>query len=61
VLGPGDRDNVLTLRQQPGQRQLRRSALFPLRNILYSLDQVQIFLEVFALETGRVAPVIIFR
>src|SRR5439155_8135522 len=56
-----DRHEVLPLRQHPRQRQLaRRTAPLP-RDLFHPLHEVQVLLEVLALETGIVAAVLVGR
>src|SRR5215213_9306061 len=59
VLGAGDGDYVVALRQNPGQRQLRRRGTLLMRDRLHLADEVQVLLEVLALETRLVAPVVV--
>src|SRR5579871_984869 len=54
-------DNIVPLRQHPGQRQLRRLAAFLQSNLFDPGDEFQILLEVLALETGIVAAEIVLR
>src|SRR5882724_4394889 len=57
----GNRYDVVALRQNPGQRQLRRRAFFRARDSLEMPNQIKITLEIFALESWRSVPVIMFR
>ena len=52
---------MLTLRQHPGESELRRCATFFPRDLGDALHEVEISLKVFPLESGCGAPVIIFR
>src|SRR5215210_8672616 len=61
LLRTGNGDDVSALRQQPGQRELRRRALLAPGDLLHPSNQVEIALEVLALEPRRVAPVIVLR
>src|SRR4051812_46741957 len=61
LLGPGDRNDVLPLRQQPGEGQLCRSALLAPRNLLHSGDQVEIPLKVFSLKAGSIPAIVVLR
>src|SRR5580658_3875574 len=59
ALSPRNRDDVFTLRKEPGQRKLARRALFFFRDVLDTRHEVEILLEVFSLETRRKSPVIV--
>src|SRR5262245_44373716 len=56
-----NRHDVLPLRQYPRQGKLARRAALGRCELLDLPDQVEVLLEVFALEAGRVAPVIVGR
>src|SRR5208282_444932 len=60
-LRAGDGDNVVTLRQHPGERQLCRLTFFFARDLFHFLYQIQILLKVFALEARRQTAIIIRR
>src|SRR5688572_27482062 len=51
-LGPEERNDVVTLRQHPCQRELGWAAPLPFRDRLDLLDQLQVLPEVVALEPG---------
>jgi hypothetical protein len=59
VLGAWYGNDVSTLRQDPGQRQLRGLTLFLFRHFLNFLDEIQIELEILSLKTRRVAAVVV--
>src|SRR5262249_35231441 len=50
ALGPGDRQHVVALRQQPGEAKLRHRAALVRRDRLGPFDQRAVFLEIVALE-----------
>src|SRR3989442_9505879 len=58
-LGAGDGNDVLALREQPGERELRRRATLLYRQLLHLRDEVQVLREVRALEARVVAAPII--
>ena len=58
-LRPRNRDNVRTLRQHPGQRQLRSRALFLASYVFHAPHQIQILLKILSLKPRRISPVII--
>src|SRR5260370_36536636 len=58
ALGARNWDNIGSLRQDPGERELRRCALFLAGNFLDSLDQPGIPPDVLALKARRSAPVV---
>src|SRR6267142_483537 len=58
ALGSRDRDEVLALREQPLQHELRRGAFLLRRHLLEALDDLHVLVEVLALEARmRQAPV----
>jgi hypothetical protein len=57
----GDRNDVIALRQHPGQRQLRCSAFLLTRNFFNFPDEIKVLLKVLALKSRRVAAVVIRR
>lgn len=59
LLGAGNRNDVIALRQHPGQRKLPGADTFIGCQRLHLLHQLQVFAEVFALETRVEATVII--
>src|SRR5215212_1165915 len=64
VLAPfstGDRHDVLSLVQQPRQRELARLNALLLRYLPDSFDQLQVLLEVLALKAGGIAAVVVLR
>ena len=61
VLGAGDRDDVLALRQDPGQCELRGVAPLLLRQSFDLFDELQVLLEILALEPRMVLAEITFR
>src|SRR3989475_10509698 len=60
-LGPRDGDDVLALREHPGERELRGLAALARREPLEVAHEVEILLEVLALEAGREAAVVVGR
>src|SRR5919199_212623 len=54
-----DRHDVLSLVQQPRQRELTRLNALLLRYLPDSFDQLQVLLEVLALEAGGIAAVVV--
>src|SRR5919112_3805075 len=64
VLAPfstGDRHDVLSLVQQPRQRELARLNALLLRYFPDSFDQLQVLLKVLALEAGGIAAVVVLH
>src|SRR5579863_7661103 len=59
ALGTRNRHNILSLRQHPSQSQLRGPAAFLFRYFLHPAHQIKILLEVIALESRRIATVIV--
>src|SRR5580700_778110 len=59
ALSARNRHNVVTLREHPCERQLRRLAALFLCNFLNPTHQIKILLKVLALETRGIAPVIV--
>ena len=59
--GPGNRDDVVTLREQPCERELRGRAALLLRDLPDLLDDVQVLLEVVALKARVVATEVACR
>src|ERR1051326_4735696 len=59
ALGAGNVDDVVTAEEDPGEGELRGLAAFLLGDLLDAMDKVEIFLEIFSLETRRVAAVVI--
>ena len=59
ALGAGDGDDVIALCQDPGQRKLRGLAAFLAGDFFDAAHQVQILLEVFALEARGLAAVVV--
>src|ERR1051325_148024 len=57
----GNRDDILALRQDPGERELRRGTLLFPRHRLHRVGERQIALEVLALKARIVAAVIVRR
>src|SRR5437867_669370 len=60
-LGPRDGDDVLALREHPGERELRGLAALARRERFEVAHEVEILLEVLALEAGREAAVVVGR
>ena len=60
-LRAGNGHDVLALREHPGQRELRRRAALLARNALDTFEQRQILVEILALETRRLPPVVVLR
>src|SRR5437016_13426104 len=58
-LGAGDRYDILALRQQPGEGELRRSAALLPRDRFHPRHQVEVPLEVLPLEAPVVAPPVV--
>ena len=56
-----DRDDVVALRQHPRERELRRGAAFLPRDLLHERHEVEVLLEVLALEARVVAAVVVGR
>src|SRR3954469_23468047 len=61
LLRPGDGDDVLALREGPGERELRRRRALLLGDLLHALDETEVLVEVRSLEARVVAPVIVLR
>ena len=61
MFGPRDRDDVVALRENPGERKLRGRAFFLARNFFAAFHQVEIALEILALKSWRGAAVIVLR
>ncbi len=64
ILAPlraGDRNDVLTLRKQPGEGELTGSAFLFLGNGLDAANQVEILLKIFSLESRRIPAIIVGR
>jgi hypothetical protein len=61
ALGLGDGHNVFALRHHPRQGGLCRSALFFTSDFACTLDEIEIALEIFALKSRGLPPVIILR
>src|SRR5207302_4260261 len=57
--GARDQHDVRALRQHPGERQLRRTAVFLPRQRLHLFDESEVAGEVLALEARLGAPVVI--
>src|SRR6266550_3032836 len=55
----GNRDDVVALRENPGKGQLRRRALFLVRDFFDAFHEIQIALKIFALKSRCRAPVIV--
>src|SRR3989449_2834661 len=60
-LGPGNRHHVLTLGQQPRERELGGRAPLLSRQLLHPRDEIQVLREVRALEARVVAAPIVLR
>src|SRR3954468_10852306 len=58
-LGAEERHDILALRRDPGQRELARAALLPPGDLLHPCDQVEVLLEILALEAGMIAAVVV--
>ena len=56
-----DRDNVVALREQPRERELRRRAAFARGHALHALDDLEVLLEVLALKPRIVSPPVVGR
>src|SRR5215468_1315902 len=54
-------DDVLSLGQDPSQSQLRRGATFRRCERTSPLDQIEVALEILALETRRIATIVVRR
>src|ERR1017187_4645366 len=61
VFRPGNWDDILALSEHPGKSQLRRRTADLLRDLSHGLGQMQLALEVFALERGMVTPPVVLR
>src|ERR1039458_9726892 len=61
VLRSGDGDDILALSEHPGKGQLRGRTADLLCDLPHGLGQMQIALEVFALEPGMVTPPVVLR
>jgi len=61
ALGSGDGHHVLALRQNPGQRQLRRIALLSLGYGLQAAHVCQVLFEIPTLEARAVPPPVVGR
>src|SRR5258708_35882035 len=61
MLGAGNRDDVLILRQHPGQRELRGFAAFLPGDFLDAAHEVEILLKVLALKARRISAVVVLR
>src|SRR6185312_3509630 len=59
MLGAGDRDDVLALRQHPGERQLRGRAALLLSHLLDFADERDVLLEILPLEARVIAAEIV--
>src|SRR5690606_11414790 len=59
AFGAGDGDDVIALRQYPGQGELAGRAALATRDLLDLRHQVEVLLEVSPLETRRVTPVVV--
>src|SRR5712675_508473 len=59
--GAGNRHDVVSLREHPRQRELRRGTLVLLRDFLDPRDQLEVLLEVLALKTRVLSPEIVLR
>src|SRR6185437_1216877 len=60
-LGSRNWNDVFALRQDPGERQLGRSATFFRSDLAYLANEIQIALKVFSLKSGGGPPVIVRR
>src|SRR3954447_14864663 len=58
ALAAGNRDDVVALREDPGDRQLRGRHAFRARDFFDAADQIEIAFEVLALEARRLAAVV---
>ena len=58
-LGSRNRHDILALRQYPGERKLRRLAVFAARKFLNLLYQIEVLLEVFSLKARRLPAKIV--
>src|SRR5438128_4891966 len=61
LLGAWDGHDVLSLREQPRERELRRSAALLRRDLAHPLHELQVPLEILPLEPRVVAPVVVRR
>ena len=61
MLGSGNRDDILALREHPGERELRGRAALLLRHRLDLPDQLEVLLEILALEARMVLAEIVLR
>ena len=61
ALGAGDRHDVVALRQDPGERQLRRRATFLFRDLPDAINEGQVPGQIITLESRRGAAVVIGR
>src|SRR5207302_1399469 len=61
LLGAWDGHDVLSLREQPRERELRRSAALLRRDLAHPLHELQVPLEILTLEPRMVAPVVVRR
>src|SRR5712671_2779863 len=59
--GAGNRHDVVSLREHPRQRELRRGTLVLLRDFLDPRDQLEVLLEVLALKARVLSPEIVLR
>ena len=59
ALGARNGDDVVSLRHHPGESELRRLASFFDGEFVDLVNEVEILLEIFALEAGRVSAVIV--
>src|SRR5262249_49837580 len=56
-----DRDDVVALREDPRERELRGPAALLRGELLHAADEVEVLLEVVALEARRHPPVVVGR
>src|SRR5260370_30952509 len=56
ALGTGDRDHVFSLREHPRERELARRDSLLLRNRFDLIDNLEILLDIFALDAVRETP-----
>src|SRR5258708_13452324 len=56
ALGAGNGDDVLALREEPGQSQLAWGALFFFGDFFHALYQRQVLLKIFSLEASTISP-----
>src|SRR5260221_14793787 len=60
ALGSGNGDDVLALRQEPGQSQMAWGALFFLGDFFHGAYQCQVLLKIFSWESRRISPLVVW-